>query len=184
LKILDSEENWIDSKSFTVTRDLLLAVPTVDNSLSTVSHRAAGLTIGVTGRLSIDLYAALWGLTTISSSSSGGTVASVTTPGMAKSQSAVYRGFAGNSSRVPVALKRGIAKLASGFKEISSVACTGYTSGLTPSRASSALAKKRAKAVCDLVEQRFPDAKVKLVQKPAKGVGAQFRSVRIRITGN
>ena len=177
--IVGSDFSPITTKSFEIPRELILDLGAGGDYLTLNS---AGLTIGVTGRRE-PFNAALWGLTTISGGgSSGGVTVDQTAP--AKTKSVVYRGFPGNSSKVPAALRRGVVKFASSFQEVSSVACTGYTSGLVPTRSANILAKKRAKAACDLVKDRFPEAKVKLLQKPAKGVGAQFRSVRIRITGN
>jgi hypothetical protein len=171
----------ITSKSFEIPTELTLDLgwEALDRYLTVSS---AGITVGVTGKRE-PFNAALWGLTTISGGGSSGAVTlDQTVP--TKTKSAVYRGFPGNSSKVPAALRKGVVKFASSFQEVSSVACTGYTSGLVPTRSANILAKKRAKAACDLVKHRFPEAKVKLLQKPAKGLGAQFRSVRIRITGN
>ena len=183
LRIVNPETlNPVNSKSFTVTRELTVEVLPMD--FREIS--ASGATIGVTGIFGVYFDAALWGLTTIAGSrsqtSDGAT--EVNPADKSRTKSSVFASFGGNSSRVPASVRKGIAKFSSGFKEVSSVACTGYTSGVNPSRFASSLAKKRAKAACDLVKQRFPDAKVRLVQKPAQGVGAQFRSVRIRITGN
>ena len=183
LRIVDSETQIpLISKSFTVTREITVEVLPMD--FREIS--ASGVTIGVTGIWGVYFDSALWGLTTIAGSRSQTSdgAAEVNTAAKSRTKSAVFTAFGGNSSKVPASVRKGIAKFSSGFKEVSSVACTGYTSGVTPSRFASSLAKKRAKAVCDLVKQKFPDAKVKLAQKPAKGLGAQFRSVRIRVTGN
>lgn len=185
LGIVGSDLAPIITKSFEIPSQLTLDLgPGVSNRYLEVS--SSGVTIGVTGGGGREMFnAALWGLTTIArTSSSTGAAIETNTSSIGKTKSALFKSFDGNSSKLPTAIRKGVVKFASDFQGVSSVACTGYSSGLSPSSYATSLARKRAKAACDLVTKRFPDAKVKLVQKPAKGLGAQFRSVRIRITGN
>jgi hypothetical protein len=185
LGIVGSDLAPIITKSFEIPSQLTLDLgPGVSNRYLEVS--SSGVTIGVTGGGGREMFnAALWGLTTIArTSSSAGAASETNTSSIGKTKSALFKSFGGNSSKLPTAIRKGVVKFASGFQEVSSVACTGYTSGPALTRSATTLAKKRAKAACDLVKKMFPEAKVKMLQKPAKGVGAQFRSVRIRITGN
>ena len=156
-----------------------------------------GVTIGVTGAASISFNAALWGLTTIASvnppsgggGSSGGNATPVVSPNapsvqpISKTRSTIIAGFAGDSSKAPAALRQRISRVFSGFNQVATAECTGYTSGRAPSRWDTLLANRRAKVACDLVKQRHPSAKVKVIEKPAVGVGSKFRSVRIKIVG-
>jgi uncharacterized repeat protein (TIGR02543 family) len=106
----------------------------------------------------------------------------VVNPPMTKSS--MFTSFPGNSSRMPAALRTGIRKSLANFDNVNLVVCTGYTSGTVPSAKTRLLAKNRAKAACDLVKKVSPEAKVRLQTKPATGLGAKFRSVRLQITGN
>lgn len=184
----------ITSKEFEITASVKLK-----RGMQYFPVSSAGLTIGVTGLPTFDgsFNAALWGLTTIASvnrlsgddSSSGANPAPSPTPNKpnvttsSKTKSAVLSGFGGDSSKAPASIRSGLRKLVSGFKVVNSVQCTGYTSGRAPSRWDTLLANRRAKVACDLVKQRHPSAKVKVIEKPAVGVGSKFRSVRIKIVG-
>jgi hypothetical protein len=166
------------------------------------SQNSEGLTIGVTGGggpppFGGSYNAALWGLTTIASAnppsggggSSGGNATPVVSPNApsvqpsSKTRSTIIAGFAGDSSKAPAALRQRISRVFSGFNQVATAECTGYTSGRAPSRWDTLLANRRAKVACDLVKQRHPSAKVKVIEKPAVGVGSKFRSVRIKIVG-
>jgi flagellar basal body rod protein FlgG len=195
LRIVDKDTDArFASKEFQVQDKLRLELPqggyfdVVDPS---------GVTIGVTGVASVWFNAALWGLTTIASAnppsggggSSGGNAAPVVSPNapsvqpISKSRSTIISGFLGDSSKAPSSLRQRINRMFSGFKNVARAECTGYTSGRTPSRWDTLLANRRAKVACDLVKQRYPSAKVKVIEKPAVGVGSKFRSVRIKIVG-
>lgn len=167
------------------------------------SQNSEGLTIGVTGGgggpppFGGSYNAALWGLTTIASAnppsggggSSGGNATPVVSPNApsvqpsSKTRSTIIAGFAGDSSKAPATLRQRISRMFSGFNQVATAECTGYTSGRAPSRWDTLLANRRAKVACDLVKQRHPSAKVKVIEKPAVGVGSKFRSVRIKIVG-
>ena len=187
LRILDSNNNPVTTKSFQIPEHLNLEVngqPTLVTSVAT--------TIGVTGgSLRQDFNAALWGLTTITSANppSGGGDAAVASSNpssaqpVSKTRSTTITGFAGDSSKAPVSLRQRINRMFSGFNKVASAECTGYTSGRAPSRRDTLLANRRAKVACDLVQKSHPSAKVKVVERPAVGVGAKFRSVRIKIAG-
>lgn len=193
LRILDSNNDPVTTKSFQIPEFINLdnnGQPTLVSSVET--------TIGVTGGASRQNFnAALWGLTTIASATppsggdgqSGGNAAPVVSPNapsvqpISKTRSTIISGFAGDSSKAPSTLRQRINRVFSGFKNVASAECTGYTSGRTPSRWDTLLANRRAKVACDLVKQRYPSAKVKVIEKPAVGVGSKFRSVRIKIVG-
>jgi hypothetical protein len=182
----------ITSKSFEITESLKLMLGS--DYFDVV---ASGVTIGVTGFVTAPFQAALWGLTTIGSANppsggdgqSSGNAAPVVSPNapsvqpVSKTRSSIISGFAGDSSKAPSSLRQRINRMFSGFKNVAGAECTGYTSGRTPSRWDTLLANRRAKVACDLVKQRYPSAKVKVIEKPAVGVGSKFRSVRIKIVG-
>lgn len=163
------------------------------------TENSEGLTIGVTGcaincgppPFGGSYNAALWGLTTIASASppTGDNATPVVSPNapsvqpISKTRSTIIAGFSGDSSKAPAALRQRISSMLSGFNKVASAECTGYTSGRAPSRWDTLLANRRAKVACDLVKQRHPSAKVKVIEKPAVGVGSKFRSVRIKIVG-
>ena len=182
----------ITSKSFNITESLKL---TLENDYYDVN--SVGVTIGVTGVATAPYQAALWGLTTITSASppsggggsSGGNATPVVSPNApsvqpsSKTRSTIIAGFAGDSSKAPATLRQRISRMFSGFNQVATAECTGYTSGRAPSRWDTLLANRRAKVACDLVKQRHPSAKVKVIEKPAVGVGSKFRSVRIKIVG-
>jgi uncharacterized repeat protein (TIGR02543 family) len=193
LKIVDETNNYIQTKSFAIPNQLRLWEPIAEQA---VAVSAVGTTIGVTGVTAATFNAALWGLTTIAAASEiggGGSSNSspspvVTTPPIVvnppMTKSSMFTSFPGNSSRMPVALRTGIRKSLANFDNVNLVVCTGYTSGTVPSAKTRLLAKNRAKAACDLVKKVSPEAKVRLQTKPATGLGAKFRSVRLQITGN
>jgi hypothetical protein len=176
----------ITSKSFDITESLKLKL---DSDYFDVV--AAGVTIGVTGFVTAPFQAALWGLTTIGSAnppSGGGNAAAASSnppsaQPVSKTRSTTIAGFAGDSSKAPVSLRQRINRMFSGFNKVASAECTGYTSGRAPSRWDTLLANRRAKVACDLVKKSYPSAKVKVIEKPAVGVGSKFRSVRIKIVG-
>jgi hypothetical protein len=191
LEIVELNQDQINfdpiiSKSFDIPESLKL---TMGNEYFDVN--ATGVTIGVTGFATAPYQAALWGLTTITSANppSGGgnaAVASSNPPSVqpvSKTRSTTIAGFAGDSSKAPVSMRQRISRMFSGFKKVASAECTGYTSGRAPSRWDTLLANRRAKVACDLVKKSHPSAKVKVVERPAVGVGAKFRSVRIKIVG-
>ena len=203
LNIMQSSSGTaVTSKSFDVPDELWVEVAAGD--VRSVVN-SVGVTIGVTGGGPVTLpsfspnsfNAALWGLTTIGSASlpGGGDQSFDTSPivnpkpeqpivkPISKTKSAEIRGFSGDSSKAPASLRISVSKLLSSYRQVSSVECTGYTSGRAPSRWDTLLANRRAKVACDLVKQRYPSAKVKVIEKPAVGVGSKFRSVRIKIVG-
>lgn len=70
------------------------------------------------------------------------------------------------------------------FKGIENVTCVGSTSGVPAKPTDAALALARAKSACDVVTSLVPDAKVTLKTSVGKGIGQQFRSVHIFVSGN
>lgn len=203
IPILDTNDQLITSKSFEIPATLRLAYGM--GGVELVSSE--GVTIGVTGNADVQFNAALWGLTTIAgvatppganpppgaNQPSGSTElpgkVPTEVPGLIidRTKSTVFAGFAGDSSRLTSSLRKAIVKLSSGFKKVSRMECTGFTSGTSPSRFDVQLAKNRAKAACDLVRQNakgVKGAKVLLRVNPATGQGAKFRSVQVKITGN
>jgi hypothetical protein len=187
LPIIDPlTQTHFTSKTLVLSNDLTLEGP--DGPLVV---NAIGTTIGVTGRAQFN--AALWGLTTIASATApsgdtgSGPIANSNGPIIkptSETRSTVFSGFAGNSSKVPASMRKGITKLFSGFKKVDRVECTGYTSGLVPNRWTTLLARNRAKVACDMVKAEFPKTKVKLIVKPATGVGSTFRRVQVKVVGN
>lgn len=189
LRIVDKDtDERFASKEFQVQDKLRLELPQ-GGYFDVIDP--VGVTIGVTGAASISFNAALWGLTTIASASppTGDNATPVVSPNapslqpISKTRSTIIAGFSGDSSKAPAALRQRISSMLSGFNKVASAECTGYTSGRAPSRWDTLLANRRAKVACDLVKQRHPSAKVKVIEKPAVGVGSKFRSVRIKIVG-
>lgn len=202
LQIVQPEElgtNPITTKELEITPVLRL---TFEGEYFT--ENSAGLTIGVTGgggggpgQFGGSYNAALWGLTTIaggelppdSPPNGDGVPASNIGAGLGQptneiTRSATFASFLGNSSQLPINLRNRILRFSSGFKKVTRVECTGYTSGLLPTPRTIALAKSRAKASCDLIKREHPKAKVQLRVKPATGVGSTFRRVQVKVVGS
>jgi hypothetical protein len=191
LRIVDSDTNLrVDTKEFVIKDKLRLELQPGEY-FDVVDP--VGVTIGVTGAASITFNAALWGLTTIASATaptgdtspapSANSTGPIVKP-TSETRSTVFSGFAGNSSKAPTSMRQGITKLISGFKRVDRVECTGFTSGLVPNRWTTLLARNRAKVACDMVKAEFPKTKVKLIAKPATGVGSTFRRVQVKVVGN
>jgi len=191
LRIVDKDTDLrFDTKEFVVQDKLRLELQSGEY-YDVVDP--VGVTIGVTGAASVTFNAALWGLTTIASATaptgdtspapSANSTGPIVKP-TSETRSTVFSGFAGNSSKAPTSMRQGITKLISGFKRVDRVECTGYTSGTVPNRWASLLARNRAKVACDMVKAEFPKTKVKLIVKPATGVGPTFRRVQVKVVGS
>jgi len=92
-----------------------------------------------------------------------------------------FNNFQADRSELPRAAIRGLKSEITGNSPISSVICTGYTSGTVKSAAARALANQRAKRACELVSRLSPGATTVLNVKPAQGIGSSFRGIRVRI---
>lgn len=95
-----------------------------------------------------------------------------------------YTNFIGDRSVLTAAARTGISRALAGFTNIDKVVCTGSTSGTRATAADRSLATARAKSACDLVKRLRPEVVVELKATPARGVGAPFRSVTLRISGS
>lgn len=67
-------------------------------------------------------------------------------------------------------------------KSVKSVTCTGFTSGPTVLEQDAALARSRAKAVCDFIQKSQPTVVTSIRVKTTTYKGAQFRKTELLIT--
>jgi hypothetical protein len=120
-----------------------------------------------------------------SAPSGGGSYSAPVLP-LASLQTKVVRftDLTSNSSVLSKRARAGVTKAIKKFTAVNSVVCTGYTSGVRATASQRKLALDRARKACRFVEKLAPDAVVRIKADPARGMGANFRAVRVKITGN
>jgi predicted outer membrane repeat protein len=93
----------------------------------------------------------------------------------------VVGGFAANSTRLSVKMKREIRAFLRANPELDIVVCTGFTS-LPATVRDAALSKARGQVTCDFVKKLNPDLTVKVMQgRHTERPGSQIRRVRITL---
>jgi ELWxxDGT repeat protein len=127
----------------------------------------------------------LWSFNLNAQATSGGGSYSAPVLPLASLQTKVVRvtDFTSNSSVLSKRARTGVTKAIKKFTEVNSVACTGYTSGQRATASQRQLALDRARAACKVATKLAPDAVVRIKADPARGMGANFRAVRVKITG-
>ncbi|MCF8529540.1 MAG: hypothetical protein K9G13_06565 [Aquiluna sp.] len=98
--------------------------------------------------------------------------------------SKLFANFGGDLFGVTSADSSAIKNFIQDYDGITNITCVGSTSGVPAVATDEALAKARAQNSCDLVESLVPGAKVKVLTSTGKGIGQNYRSVRIFIRGN
>jgi hypothetical protein len=94
-----------------------------------------------------------------------------------------FTDFTSNNSVLTKKARAGVTKAIKKFTAVNSVVCTGYTSGVRATASQRKLALDRARAACKVATKLAPDAVVRIKADPARGMGANFRAVRVKITG-
>jgi hypothetical protein len=94
-----------------------------------------------------------------------------------------FTDFTSNSSVLTKKARAGVTKAIKKFTAVNQVVCTGYTSGVRATASQRKLALDRARAACKVSRKLAPDAVVRIKADPARGMGANFRAVRVKITG-
>ena len=102
---------------------------------------------------------------------------------MTKTKAARFNNFVADSGKLTKRAKLWISRNTRSFQEVNSVVCTGFTSGVRATAATRKLAQDRATRACNLAKRIAPEATIQVRIKPATGVGPNFRSVRVKITG-
>ena len=93
----------------------------------------------------------------------------------------VVGGFAANSTRLSVKMKREIRAFLKANPGLDTVVCTGFTS-LPATVRDAALSKARGQVTCDFVKKITPDITVKVMQgRHTERPGSQIRRVRITL---
>jgi hypothetical protein len=93
----------------------------------------------------------------------------------------VVGGFAANSTRLSVKMKREIRAFLRANPELDTAVCTGFTS-LPATVRDAALSKARGQVTCDFVKKLNPDLTVKVMQgRHTERLGSQIRRVRITL---
>jgi hypothetical protein len=143
-------------------------------------HTAVLVTAGLITSMGLTVEAAA-----SSSGSDSGWSAPVTTTAEVVTMTKVARfnNFAADSAKLTARARLWISKNTRLFKEVNSVVCTGFTSGVKTTAATRKLAQDRATRACNLAKRIAPEATIQVRIKPATGVGPDFRSVRVNITG-
>jgi ELWxxDGT repeat protein len=128
----------------------------------------------------------LWSFNLNSPAPTGGGSYSAPVLPLASLQTKVVRfqDFTSNSSFLSKKARAGLTKAIKKLTVVNSVVCTGYTSGVRATASQRKLALDRARLACNVARKLAPDAVVKLQADPARGTGAKYRAVRVKITGN